>query len=55
MTQGGPGHVTENLVIRIYKAAFLDYRLGYAASMSMILVFLAGIIAWSLIRTLEIE
>jgi ABC-type sugar transport system permease subunit len=37
LTQGGPGNSTEVLNLRIYQVAFMDFRLGEAAAMSVLL------------------
>lgn len=37
LTQGGPGNTTEVLNLRIYQVAFMDFRLGEAAAMSVLL------------------
>lgn len=37
LTRGGPGGSTKTLVYYIYETAFNDLRMGYAASMSMLL------------------
>ncbi len=45
MTQGGPERVTRGLVQYIYETAFNDYRLGYGASMSWLLVLIVLVFA----------
>jgi ABC-type sugar transport system permease subunit len=37
LTQGGPGNSTEVLNLKIYQVAFMDFRLGEAAAMSVLL------------------
>ncbi len=37
LTQGGPGNTTEVLNLKIYQVAFMDFRLGEAAAMSVLL------------------
>jgi ABC-type sugar transport system permease subunit len=37
LTQGGPGNATEVLNLKIYQVAFMDFRLGEAAAMSVLL------------------
>jgi ABC-type sugar transport system permease subunit len=37
LTQGGPGNTTEVLNLKIYQVAFMDFRLGEAAAMSVVL------------------
>jgi alpha-1,4-digalacturonate transport system permease protein len=43
MTKGGPGYATKFIVQQVYQAAFLEDRLGYATSMSIILMLMIGI------------
>jgi multiple sugar transport system permease protein len=38
MTFGGPGNSTELVAIRIFKAAFLEYRFSYSAAMVIVLL-----------------
>lgn len=45
MTNGGPGTSTTTLVLTIYKAAFKEYRMGYASALSLILFILVLIIS----------
>jgi ABC-type sugar transport system permease subunit len=40
MTTGGPVHSSETLVLYIWDKGFADLRMGYAASMSIILMAL---------------
>lgn len=44
MTGGGPGRATESGSILIYKTAFRFFEMGYAASMTIIMLFLLIII-----------
>jgi len=37
MTQGGPVNATTTIVYQIYNRAFTDFRMGYAASMAVVL------------------
>jgi ABC-type sugar transport system permease subunit len=37
LTQGGPGNSTEVLNLKVYQVAFVDFRLGEAAAMSVLL------------------
>lgn len=46
MTDGGPGRSTNVLVFRIYQEAFLNYRMGYASAMSIVLFLLIMIISF---------
>ena len=45
LTQGGPERVTRGLVQYIYETAFNDYRLGYGAAMSWLLVVIVAAFA----------
>ncbi|MNP87127.1 sn-glycerol-3-phosphate transport system permease protein UgpA [compost metagenome] len=45
MTDGGPGRSTNVLVFRIYQEAFIHYRMGYAASMSVVLFLIVMMIS----------
>ena len=38
MTQGGPGHATEMMSTWIYKQGILNFRVGYASAMSVLLL-----------------
>jgi ABC-type sugar transport system permease subunit len=40
MTQGGPGYATKFIVQQVYQAAFTEDRMGYAATMSIVLLLL---------------
>jgi alpha-1,4-digalacturonate transport system permease protein len=43
MTKGGPGYATKFIVQQVYQAAFVEDRLGYATSMSMVLMLMIGL------------
>lgn len=45
MTDGGPGRSTNVLVFRIYQEAFINYQMGYASAMSMILFLIIMIVS----------
>lgn len=45
MTDGGPGRSTNVLVFRIYQEAFINYKMGYAASMSIVLFLIIMIVS----------
>lgn len=40
LTNGGPGHATENISLYIYNEAFKSHRMGYASAISVILTIL---------------
>jgi alpha-1,4-digalacturonate transport system permease protein len=42
-TKGGPGYATKFIVQQIYQVAFMEDRLGYATSMSIILMLMIGL------------
>ena len=49
LTQGGPGRSTTVLVYHIYRTAYQNYRMGYAASLAWVLfaiIFLVTIFQW---------
>lgn len=52
LTRGGPQSATETVSILIYKAAFEQFRMGYAAALSIILLLLTAGLAAALIRIL---
>lgn len=45
MTRGGPEHATTTLGYYIFEVAFTDYRMGYAAALSLVLGLLVGVIS----------
>ncbi|ANY84071.1 hypothetical protein BB934_38085 (plasmid) [Microvirga ossetica] len=52
LTRGGPQSATETISILIYKAAFEQFRMGYAAALSILLLGLTAVLALVLIRVL---
>jgi multiple sugar transport system permease protein len=44
MTGGGPGRATNVLVYRIYQEAFMNYHVGYASAMAVVLFLIIFII-----------
>lgn len=44
MTNGGPMNATTTIVHQIYNRAFQEFRMGYAASMAIFLLFIVAII-----------
>lgn len=52
LTQGGPGHVTDVLVWRIYVEAFQYLHIGYAAALTMIFLVLVVLLAFVQLRVL---
>ncbi|NBI89888.1 sugar ABC transporter permease [Lachnospiraceae bacterium] len=45
LTNGGPGHASENISLYIYNEAFKSHRMGYASALSVILTILVLIVA----------
>lgn len=52
LTRGGPQSATETISILIYKSAFEQFRMGYAAALSILLLLLTTGLAALLIRVL---
>jgi multiple sugar transport system permease protein len=52
LTRGGPQSATETISILIYKAAFEQFRMGYAAALSVLLLVLTAALAMVVIRVL---
>ena len=53
LTQGGPDNATLTAVLWIYTTAFLQYRFGYAAALSIVLLILLVILSAVQIRALR--
>lgn len=45
MTQGGPDHATDTMVYYIFSKAFLQFDMGYAAALALVLAVFVGIIS----------
>lgn len=45
LTNGGPGHASENISLLIYNEAFKSHRMGYASALAVILTIIMTIIA----------
>ena len=45
LTNGGPGHASENISLYIYNEAFKSHRMGYASALAVILTIIMIIIA----------
>lgn len=45
LTNGGPGHASENISLYIYNEAFKSHRMGYASALAVILTLIMTIIA----------
>ena len=55
LTGGGPAYATQTIVFRIYQMAFENWDLGYASSMSMVLLAIVGVVAFLQFRLLGKE
>jgi ABC-type sugar transport system permease subunit len=56
VTHGGPLNSTELLSVSVYNAAYLGFRYGYAASISVVMLCIVGIPAvFSIINSLKTE
>lgn len=55
LTQGGPAAVTETLSFYIYKVAFRFFDIGYAAAISLFMLFLTIVVSTWFIRRMQIE
>ena len=51
MTRGGPVDRTNVLAVLLYQYAFQFYRLGYAAAIGVVILFITGLIAAVYLRT----
>jgi putative chitobiose transport system permease protein len=50
MTGGGPEHATLTLGYYIFQAAFIEYRVGYAAALSLVLGLIVSLVSYVNIR-----
>jgi multiple sugar transport system permease protein len=55
MTSGGPGYSTMTLVQQVYTSAFTQYEMGYACSISMVLLAMVGFLTWIQFKLLRSE
>ena len=56
LTQGGPGRATEVLGFLVYRTSFKEFRMGYGAALSYVMVVLVLVIALFYIKALpELE
>ena len=55
MTRGGPASVTETLSHYIYKIAFRFFDIGYAAAVSLFVLFLTVVFSMWFIRRMQFE
>lgn len=54
LTQGGPDNSTIPIVYLIYRSAFIDFDLGYAAAMSMILMLILMVLTVLQLRVIHV-
>lgn len=52
LTGGGPGHITETLVIQTYNEAFRSYNFSYAAALSVLSLVISSILVFVYVRLL---
>lgn len=45
LTNGGPGHASENIALYIYNEAFKSHRMGYASALAVVLTIVMAVIA----------
>ena len=45
LTNGGPGHASENISLYIYNEAFKSHRMGYASALAVVLTIAVSIVA----------
>jgi multiple sugar transport system permease protein len=50
MTEGGPRHLTTPILMWIYDNSFRYYRLGYGASLSVVLMLILIVLTWVQLR-----
>lgn len=55
LTEGGPGSVTEVLSMHIYREAFLIWDIGYAAALSIVMLYIILVSCAALANLLERE
>jgi len=54
LTRGGPGTATEVVSIHLYKAAFLSFRMGRAASMVVVLLVVISLMYSAYLKEIEL-
>ncbi|WP_345527613.1 sugar ABC transporter permease [Nocardioides endophyticus] len=53
LTGGGPGTSTETISVYLYKVAFNDFRLGYAAALALVVLILLSIVGMRAVEQVE--
>ena len=49
-TRGGPGQITETISLRIYYVAFRFFHMGYASTLTIILIVIINIVVFNLLK-----
>ncbi len=49
-TRGGPGQVTETISLRIYYVAFRFFHMGYASTLTIILIIIINVVVYLLLK-----
>ncbi len=55
LTRGGPGVATETISLYLYKLAFKDFRLAYAAAAAFIILVLTLVIVWRMLKSVRYQ
>lgn len=55
LTRGGPSHATELISISIFREGLHFFNVGYASAISLILLFIVGVIFYFFIRITNLE
>jgi multiple sugar transport system permease protein len=50
LTGGGPSHLTTPILMRIYETSFSEFRLGYGAALSTVLMVILALASWLQLR-----
>jgi multiple sugar transport system permease protein len=53
MTKGGPGVASTTLPVMIYRAAFVDFQVGFASALSMLLFTLLLVFSYYYIKAYD--
>jgi ABC-type sugar transport system permease subunit len=55
MTKGGPASSTEVLATYTYREAFLNFNMGYASSLAVVILLVSLAMSLVYIRTMHVE
>lgn len=55
LTNGGPGHASENISLYIYNEAFKSHRMGYASALAVVLTIIVSLVAVIQMRLIKEE